>query len=325
MTGPGLLVVARGIAGSYETSEQPLLARRLGCFAVKRGDRLGTRYDPDELGDLRRAVTTALLDVNPSNSKGPASVAWTSDNSLLYGHNMHPGSSLSVEYGAMARTLVSGYRVGVDVRSVPRPVELHFPLMAPDFDSEYATAVYQVLRRGNDLSARLGRAVDWLDLAWRNTTSIDPDLRIIALHSGFEVLLGKAGDEDRRDKHLYYAAALSKLLDAATVTKPVRHWTKKRSGRPTSAPLSDLEWWFVKLTFLRNDVAHGLSVPGSAYGFNGEHHVMLGERRLRAAIRAKVCARRKWLRLDPFRRKFARAWEREERRMRTAGSGPPES
>jgi len=63
-----------------------------------------------------------------------------------------------------------------------------------------------VLTSGALEAGRIGRAIDWLDLAWRNTTSLDDDTRILAIYSGFEVLLGEEGAEA-------LGVALSDLLE----------------------------------------------------------------------------------------------------------------
>ena len=311
--GPGLLKAARGVGSLYETDPDPLISTKFGAFVIRRSQTVGAVHDRGSMQALRRAVVAALLDGNPiEESPQPSGHgAWTSDNAVLFGHPVTGSGSVTVEHGAMVRTLVSGYRPGSAGSTIRPPTELHLPLLGQDLDPEYATVIYRLLVKGDDFAARLGRVIDWLDLAWRNTTSIDADLRIMALRSGFEVLLSRMDEEDP----VTLAHALSHLLDPPGAKKCVRHW-KRRSGKPTSQALTDLEWWFVTFTFLRNAVAHGVSVTPQAYFFDTKSHVMVAEANLRRAVKARVLARGyKWLRLDPLNRRIERAWAKLGRRL----------
>lgn len=65
--------------------------------------------------------------------------------------------------------------------------------MHPSVDDVYLDALLSVLGNQDDQSRRIGRAIDWLDLSWRNTSSIDEDTRIrgpCVLASRFCLVLG---------------------------------------------------------------------------------------------------------------------------------------
>jgi hypothetical protein len=273
------------------------------------------------MASLRLAVTVGLLDGNPMSKdhNSTAHVVSTSDNATLYGHRITPDAHVSAEYGAMARTLIGGYTIGEEGGAFRPPAELHLPLFGTTFDADYASMVYRLLRKEDNLSARLARAIEWLDLGWRNTTSIPPELRIVVLRSGFEALLSTGTS----DKIFELMDALSALLDPPTVTKQLRHWTKPLSDPRAAAPHSDLEWWFVEFSLLRNDIAHGNPIAARRFSLNGEHHVMLGERALRRAIKATVLPYGpKSLALNPreraLRRAFAAALRTHRRKTRQA-------
>jgi hypothetical protein len=148
------------------------------------------------------------------------------------------------------------------------------------FDGFYSDAVFAVLASGEDSSRRLGRAIDWLDLAWRNSPSISPELRVVLLRTGFEMMFGSDNTYVVRD-------ALCALLDSEDVTREEQTWTTL-GGNEQTAQLSDLGWWFMQFAFLRNAIMHGDEVPDTRFEHNGRPQVWLGESRLRAAIKARV-------------------------------------
>jgi hypothetical protein len=140
-------------------------------------------------------------------------------------------------------------------------------------------ATWDSLHRGDDAARRLGRAIDWLNLAWLNASGLTDDLRVPALRSGFEVLL------DADDSEVL-AQRLSPLIGDAT---PIRHrkWTS-RAGNPKSANMRDVAWWFMEFCFLRNDLMHGGSPAQSHWIHDGAVHTDLGEWWLRQAIKQTV-------------------------------------
>ena len=255
----------------------------VGCVAKLRTKPVGTPIDPARYRPLHRAVVAAFLDGNPD---GPSETrqGWavaTSDNALMYRHKLGPDGYIAVRYGAMVQALVGGLQVGTDHSQIRPPSELHVPFMHSPIDELYAAALMEELSKGTDDARRLGGAIDWLDIAWRNTVSIDEDTRIIALRAGFEVLLG-AGDTTSA-----ITDALCSLLDSADAEKLTRTWTT-RSGNSKSAELSDPGWWFQRFSFLRNKLMHGEQPGEDDFLNDGERHLWLGEAHLRRAIKTTV-------------------------------------
>jgi hypothetical protein len=306
---PWMLPLVRGLGAMYEPPEasgDPLNTGRFGCLVAAKGRRLGEAHELDEMESLRLSVTAGLLAGNPmkKDKKITAHAVSTSDNAILYGHRISPDAHVSAQYGAMARTLVGGYTIGEEGGAFRPPAELHLPLFGTTFDAEYASVLYCLLRKQDSLAIRLARAIEWLDITWKNTTSITPDVRIVASRSGLEVLLSTS----QSDKVFVLAEALSLLLDTRNAVRQVRPWSKPLADTKAKDPRTDLEWWFVEFSLLRNDIAHGNAITPARYSFNGEPHVMLGERALRSAIRATVLPYgKKSLRLDPVDRKLERA------------------
>ena len=266
-------------------------ARKAGAVAAPPGGRIGDDVPRDQMLTLRRAIVVGLLEGNPT----PAALAgddedvdpnggWksaTSDNAALWGHPIDASGYIAVEYGAMVTTLSGGHNVlhedGVTIRP---PAELPTPFMYGYFDGFYADAMFATLAGGDDDSRRLGRAIDWLDLAWRNSPSVTPELRVVMLRTGFEVLFGDDSTFVVRDQ-------LCALLDPDDVGRVQRAWTTL-AGKQQTAELSDLGWWFMQFAFLRNAIMHGEEVPETMFEHNGRPHVWLGESRLRQAIKARV-------------------------------------
>jgi hypothetical protein len=115
----------------------------------------------------------------------------------------------------------------------------------------------------------------------RNTVSIDEETRIVALRAGFEVLLA-VGEQTKANRK-----ALSSLLDSADAEKLTRTWTSQ-SGQPVPEEMSELESWFQRFSFLRNELMHGEKPDDDDYVHDGERHLWLGEAHLRQAIKRVV-------------------------------------
>jgi hypothetical protein len=101
-----------------------------------------------------------------------------------------------IMHGVMVRAIVGGLQIGSDDVTIAPPPEVNVPFLHPGIDDVYLDALLQVLRDSTDDSRRISRAIEWLDLAWRNTTSIDEDTRLVGLRGGFEVLLGVGDRSD---------------------------------------------------------------------------------------------------------------------------------
>ena len=267
-------------------------ARVAGAFAAPPNGRVGDDAPREQLTTLRRAILVGLLEGNPT----PPALAededaidpnggWksaTSDNAALWGHRIDDSGYTAVEYGAMVTTLSGGHNVlHDDSVSIRPPAELPEPFRYGFVDGAYSDAVFAVLAAGDDLSRRLGRAIDWLDLAWRNTPSITPEVRVVLIRTGFEVLFGTDSTYAVRD------ALDSILLDGEDAEREERRW-KNRAGNPQTAELSHLGWWFMQFAFLRNAIMHGHEVPASMFEHEGRPHIWLGESRLCEAIKTLV-------------------------------------
>jgi hypothetical protein len=210
------------------------------------------------------------------------------------------------QYGGMVTIMAGGYNVfQKDSIRFSYPRELHSPrpVRALDLDLEYGTALYDLLDEGSAGARRLGRAIDWLDVAWRNSDALDLNLRIAVLHSGFETLLDVSANYKRA------ARSLSALLDPTELERRRRPDWKNLQGTPVEDEISDLEWWFVQFAYLRNGILHGDEITSEDRHDDLERaHLWVAEETLRRAIRETVAAAG-WpeLRLDVMKRKLERA------------------
>jgi hypothetical protein len=263
-------------------------ARGIGALAHAVGRALGSEFDPADIPPLRRAVTTAMLDQNPSplmpeeeRSGNEGQQSTTSDNGLAWGHEIGDDGYVAAEYGLMIPTLSGGYNaLNPASMSFRTPMELRLPFGAKDLDEDYASALHRKITDDTDEGRRLSRTLDWLDIAWRNTESMNQDVRIFALRAGYEVLFDDDETFRVRDK-------LSELLDPSEEPRIPRTWTS-RTGSLKIAELTDLGWWFQQFAFLRNALAHGHVIEEARYVHDGVSHVLLAALRLRQAIREVV-------------------------------------
>jgi hypothetical protein len=282
---PQIKTDVEGLLKMYEMRGS--MANRFGTVVRLREGKIGDRFAREEMRLLRRAVVAALLDRNPPEiGKKEDSQGWhvaTSDNALVYLHQLDGSGRVAVEYGRMVATMVGGLTIGEEHSRIHAPSELHAPFLGPDPDEVYLEALFTELTAGTPQARRLGRAIDWLDLAWRNTTSIDDDTRIGAIYNGFEVLLDEEGA-------LELAIALSGLLDPSAPKTirpiPVRRKNKRCGFKPRN--VTDLTWWFVFFGFLRHDITHGEEISQRQYEWNDQSQLFLAETRLRQAIKQIV-------------------------------------
>jgi hypothetical protein len=258
-----------------------------GCIFKRSGGQVGDTYPRAEMRPLRRALVAAVLDRNPvrdGRGGGAANQGHgvsTSDNGALWGHRVGPEGNFAADYGVMVRTLVGGLRIGDEQSALHPPNELHMPSAWAGMDALYADAVYRCVRLRTETAHRLGRAIDWLDLCWRNTPSVSEETRIVVLKFAFEVLL-HAGDSVARQR-----AGLVALLPELSGRRRQRHYSD-RHGNARSEVMADLEWWFSKFTWLRNAIAHGGEVGDSDLRWGRTRHLWVAEARLRAAIKETV-------------------------------------
>lgn len=286
---------------------------------------IGSDFVVADMQRLRRAVVVGVLADNPfrftdfavdddgtAMDDAPGNEAWvthTADQAQTWGHPLHSDGYVAFSHGGMATVTVGGYNVlDDDSPTVPPPRDLHQGILRRPLDDEYATAVYDYLGTEDDAARRLGRAIDWLELAWQNADVISDDLRIAALHAGFEALFGRPADTDAT------RGLLSDLLDDAAAPKTKRPAWMNRKGVARLDEITDLEWWFVQFAQLRNATLHGDEISDQdRVDDQNRPHKWVAEETLRAAIRETVAkAGNEHLRLTPLARALREAIRRSE-------------
>lgn len=265
-----------------------------GAFARPNDGRVGD--DPGStvpLINLRRALLVAVLNGNqspltPEDEHDPNAghAAMTSENALIVANGIsYEGGYTATRSGGQIPRLNIGVSVLADSDLPPSPkiqapADLLLPTMGRPIDHEYAHATWESITRGTDAARRLGRAIEWLRLAWINVTELTGDLRIPALRAGFEVLFDS-------DDEAVLAERLKTLV--GDTTKPrLRQRAHPVTAKLWSKQLTDVEWWFWDFSFLRNDLMHGREPTEERWLHEGQSHVGLGEAYLRWAIKATV-------------------------------------
>lgn len=284
--------LARGFAGLH-TLPHRFRDDRVGAFARPMTSRVGDEPTSlEQLPNLQRALVVAVLDdhespLRPEEDQDPnlGHKMMTADNALVrcIGVARSGGWTANISGGR-----VRSYEMGLSVypeKNVGRqpqiapPGDLRIPSWWIPIDFEYATAALESIQRGTDEARRLGRAIDWLGIAATNSMGVD--VRIPALKVGFEALLDD-------DDYLRLAAKLSALLDASGVDKQRRTWPSRDGARVLSGSLSELGWWFINFTFLRNNLLHGRVPLDDDWVWANVAHVVLGDWWLRQAIKKRV-------------------------------------
>jgi hypothetical protein len=151
--------------------------------------------------------------------------------------------------------------------------------MPPRIDLELGGAAWESIRRDTEDAARLARAIDWLGLAWINAAVVVDDMRIPVLRAAFEVLFNE-GDSEQ------LARSLGDLLEPDSEPKP-REWATL-AGKPRRGLLTDIAWWFIRFSFLRNALLHRDPVGVGAEDVR--RHVDHAEAYLRRAIKETIAA-----------------------------------
>lgn len=288
------LELALGVADLYELP--PGAGREVGAFGRRKGGRVGD--DPQvrtHMTNLQRSLVAPVLDVTRRSEQGGRTIVsrpLTSDNAMVITHGIDRGTgSTAVVTGGRLREIAGGFQVvhepddPLPPLKIAPPADLRVRFVGYwDLDFEYADAVSQSTSVESDEARRLARAIDWLDFAGRNTASLTDDLRIPALQAGFEVLL------DRDDPGIAGARIGRFLSDLLTPDAPQseRSWPNRRGDGQTTHELTDLAWWFVRFSFLRNALMHGDAPTEDAWAHDGDLHVDLGELRLSQAIKETV-------------------------------------
>ncbi len=289
---------ARGLAALYRLPSNP---RGFGAFVRSGDEPVGEEVDAMALGRLRQSIVVSTLDQNPSRADptfdddNAGHRICTVENARLHGHGVDADGYTAFEYGVMVRNLVGGYQVGRDTEKIEPPQELQLPLLRPQFDDVYASALYDVLSNLTDESPDLPGAIRWLEVGWSNSLSVPLEARILAFRAGFDVLFGGAETKDIRTK-------LSALLDAPDAARTPREWDDRHGRHLGPFDLTDLEWWFQSFAVLRNKVAHGGQLAPEEYDFDdGVPHIWHAELNLRRAIKKTVAdAGHEDVLLDPF-------------------------
>jgi hypothetical protein len=289
--------LARGLSQMYVLPREAKTSA--GVLARPTDGRIGDEArDMQRFADLRRACVTAVLDPNPDPMLPDEQKDWnaghwmlSTENATVVGHGINRDGYTGTNIGSRFPSL----HIGVSVLDQPDrlngkrgevvpPADLRIPTWAAKhFDAEFATAVWESIRRGDDAARRLGRAIDWLALATLNTTSMTNDVRVPALRAGLEVLL----DED---DFLELADRLAQLVKDDS--QPVERSWHNRKDSVVKKELSDVAWWCVRFSFLRNALMHGSPVAADDW-FHGEDvvsHIDLGDWYLRQAIKHTVAA-----------------------------------
>ncbi len=182
---------------------------------------------------------------------------------MLHGHLIGDGRSYSTETGVLLR--VADLRHAPEDQPLPAvapPVELPRPMFG-GFDEEIADITHAVLVGGDSGARRLQRALDWYRIALSNAEAVTPDVRVGAARSAFELLTG-AGDATK--KVVRAVGRLFREADTAETLRESVFWNGPVSLTPD-------EWWFARLSELRNAIVHGDDVPDDLWVHEDHHHI----------------------------------------------------
>lgn len=282
---------ARGFADLFDLRES---LRPFGAFLRQRDGLVGDGIeDSIQVGNLARTLLVTVLDSNqsaltPSDERDPNAghSARTAENAFLGVNGIsYEGGWTATTFGSAIPVVDIAVPVDPDVDmprlpKIPAPAGLLLPSMERPLNQKYAQAVWDSLSRNTDASRRIGRAIEWLGLAWLNATGVAADLRIPAIHAGFETLFDS-------DDIKVIAHRLAVVLEDGTTRTP-RERVHPATGKLWSKELSDVEWWFYDFSFLRNDLMHGRIPAQGAWQHDGRSHVSLGESYLRHAVKCVI-------------------------------------
>lgn len=279
----------------------------------------------EELRAIQRALHFAVLDSNPDWQPGDGNEGlWmsTSDNSEVFAWpiNLEDGR-ITITRGAMVRIHIYGYQISDDL-VISAPEELWLPRPWP-IDQETLAAIYEVLTAQNlgdrEFASRIGLAIDWLALAWRNSPSVTFEQRVVMLKTAFEALTGQSRTYEAAD---WLDERFGKLAEAGANKWATEHllWSpleqKSRIWKQNAneEKCTDLGHWFRSFGRARNEIIHDGKAQSLTYEAEGSAYqgpyVNIAERVLRETIR--VCLRDfgfhdLWV--SPLYRKLKRAFE----------------
>jgi hypothetical protein len=238
-------------------------------------------------GDVeRRLISARALTSSDERDPNAGHSARTSENAFVGVNGIsYEGGWTATRFGSAIPVVDLAVPVDSDadmprLPKIPVPAGLLLPSMERSFDQKYAQAAWDSLSRDSDAARRIGRAIEWLGLAWLNATGVAADLRIPALHAGFETFFDS-------DEIKVIAHRLAVALEDGT-TRSLREGVYPATGKLWSEELTDVEWWFYDFSFLRNDLMHGRIPAQEAWQHNGQGQVSLGEGYLRRAIKCVI-------------------------------------
>lgn len=283
---------------------------------------LGTRFGVEPADVDQRlmhaflALALAVIDANPSaldHNRDPNAGhrSMTSENARIAAARISDEGYTTLLSGSRVPRLDMGVYVGegetwLKGQKLPPPADLRIPSFPVMNSFAYASAAHESVARNTKAARRLRRAILWLTLAWLNTEGLTDDLRVPALRAGFEVLLS-------REKSLQLARVVAQLLEDDTA-KRERTWKANKQAR--AARLSDIAWWFMRFSLLRNELMHGTEPPPDAWRHNKIRHVNLAEAYLRLAIKAAIAKDNKGLRNEMAIQRQVKALRQEMREQK---------
>jgi hypothetical protein len=193
---------ARGFADLFDLRET---TRPFGAFARQVDGLVGDGIeDSTHVDNLARTLLVTVLDRNqsaltPSDERDPNAghSARTSENAFIGVNSIsYEGGWTATRFGSAIPVVDLAVPVDPDadmprLSKFPAPAGLLLPAMERPFDQKYAQAAWDSLSRDTDASRRIGRAIEWLGLARLNATGVAADLRIPAIHAGFETLFAR--------------------------------------------------------------------------------------------------------------------------------------
>ena len=107
---PQMKTDVEGLLEMYEMRGS--MSNRFGTVVRRRDGKIGGRFEREEMRNIRRAVVAALLDRIPLEiGKKEDTQGWhiaTSDNALLYMHQLDGSGRVAVQYGRMVELTVAG-------------------------------------------------------------------------------------------------------------------------------------------------------------------------------------------------------------------------
>lgn len=276
------------VARAIEALDPAIKEIPFGAVCVFRDLAVGEALDARIARPLSRALLAAMLDRNPRLDEHDT---WcdckkhgttTSENAVVMAYPLH-GGFIDIETGSRVKRTMTLLRDRFEdlPGPIPPPEALYLPDSAVDLDADYFQQLFERLTRGDPIARRLEVAISWLEFAASNGTGVISEVRVTALRSAFEVLLGS-------DRTAVLRMRVGELLDAPGAGRTTRTWADH--GRVRSADLTAAEWWFQSFSLLRNAIVHGNPIEDEAWYFEGLPQVQVAQERLVDAIRA-VCLR----------------------------------